>query len=101
GGGGEREGPCNSSIRPAQRFMCARSPPPQPSPASGRGSRPSSPLARFHPTLAQITIVTAKDLAAWHAAQLRNSVVTRSRQGRDRRPPTPSPSPPSSAARPS
>jgi hypothetical protein len=44
--GRDREGACNKIEETCKKtFMCARSPPPQPSPASGGGSRPSSPLA--------------------------------------------------------
>jgi hypothetical protein len=51
-----REGACNKvqghatkSTPHAKRFMCARSPPPHPSPASGGGSRPVSLLALVPP----------------------------------------------------
>src|SRR5262245_57024091 len=46
--GGIGRGHATRSREHAKRFICARLPPPHPSPASGGGCRPSSSLARWH-----------------------------------------------------
>src|SRR6516165_7900377 len=89
-----------------RKDSCAHTitPPPKPPPPAGGGADRNRRPRPLHSTrkcsLAEIAGVTAKDLAAWHAAQLRNSVLTRSRRARDRRRPKPCPSPPWSSARP-
>src|SRR5262249_23770251 len=101
----DREGACNKINSTAQRYMCPHYDPlPNPPPQAGEGADRIRRSRQVHSTrkcsLAEIDGVTAKDLAAWHATQLRNSVLTPSRRGRDRRRPTPCPSPPSRSARP-
>src|SRR5262249_60162410 len=81
---------------------CAHTPPlPNPPPQAGEGADRVRRSRRVHSAReCRYRRRDSQDLAAWHAARLRNFVLTRSRRGRDRRRPKPCPFPPSSSARP-
>src|SRR6516165_2840899 len=72
-GGGIGRGHATRSRGHAKRFICTRSPPPHPSPASGGGSRPSSPLA-----LVQLR-TNAASPDTWHHLHLHHRPPQRSR----------------------
>src|SRR5262249_21116992 len=101
----DREGACNKIEGTCKKIHLHTLTHPLPNPPqAGEGADRIRRPRRFHSTrkcsLAEIAGVTAKDPAAWHAAGLRNSPLTRFRRARGRRRPTPCPSPPSRSARP-